>query len=383
MTSNCKDPKKKLLFVMHDLCGGGAERVAITLMNELVRRNYKVTLFLIYHHGDYWDELSPKINVIVAIKEKRSLLLSMPLLLLKLSRIAAGYDLLIASLEGPATVIAQVVGASMKKPVIAWVHTTMMEYAPSRFSKLLTVISRHAYRHVAAVVCVTKAAENSFHTWMGSHCLQITHVIYNPLKIVTYEHAESIHTASVWRLLGVGRLELQKGFDILINAHAQLRSEGVNCQLTICGEGKDRQLLESLVLNLGVRDTVDMPGFRSDIDTVYGLSDIFVLSSHFEGAGMVLLEAMSHKLPVVASDCPGGPRELLCDGKYGVLVPSQDVDALVSGIKSLIYDKKKYIELSKLGIKRAAQFNPEIITQQWEELIPIVVGNYYSKKVTV
>jgi glycosyltransferase involved in cell wall biosynthesis len=132
-------------------------------------------------------------------------------------------------------------------------------------------------------------------------------------------------------ILGIGRLERQKDFGTLIQAFAQVRRQQ-DCRLMILGEGPLRSQLEALAADLGLKEDVALPGFVENPYAYLLRAGLFVLSSLFEGLPTALIEAMALKVPVVASDCPSGPREILDEGRYGPLVPMGDATALAAAM---------------------------------------------------
>ena len=132
-------------------------------------------------------------------------------------------------------------------------------------------------------------------------------------------------------ILGTGRLSKQKAFDVLLKAFAIVRQQRP-CRLMILGEGPLRGELETLAKSLGISDDVSLPGFISNPYATMRQAKVFVLSSAFEGFGNVLVEAMAVGTPVVATDCPSGPRDILDNGRYGPLVAVGDSNALAQAI---------------------------------------------------
>ncbi len=128
-------------------------------------------------------------------------------------------------------------------------------------------------------------------------------------------------------IVGAGRLQHQKDFPTLIHAFAQVRKRRP-CRLVILGEGNGRARLQALIAALGIAADVDLPGFRTNPYPFLARADLFVLSSRWEGSPNVLTEAMALGTPVVATDCPSGPHELLDGGRYGPLVPVGDAQAM-------------------------------------------------------
>jgi glycosyltransferase involved in cell wall biosynthesis len=136
-------------------------------------------------------------------------------------------------------------------------------------------------------------------------------------------------------VIGVGRLARQKDFPTLIRAFARLRRERP-CRLAIFGEGKDRAALEQLVAQLDVEGEVALPGWVANPFACMARSSLFVLSSAWEGSPNVLIQALALGCPVVSTDCPGGSREILADGRYGPIVPVGDVDALAQAMAAVL-----------------------------------------------
>jgi glycosyltransferase involved in cell wall biosynthesis len=132
-------------------------------------------------------------------------------------------------------------------------------------------------------------------------------------------------------VLGAGRLSRIKNFSLLVTAFARARRERP-MRLVILGDGKQRSALLRLAARLGVAGDVSLPGFRTNPYPYMRQADLFVLSSLWEGFGNVLVEALACGTPVVATDCPSGPSQILRNGKYGALVPSNDADALAAAM---------------------------------------------------
>jgi glycosyltransferase involved in cell wall biosynthesis len=143
--------------------------------------------------------------------------------------------------------------------------------------------------------------------------------------------------------------------------------------LTILGEGELRTELESLRNSLGLSERVHLPGVVKNPYEVLLQADIFVMSSRFEGFGNVLIEAMACGVPVISTDCPSGPNEIIRDGVDGILVPNQDVDALAAAMDRLMSDEKERKRLSVGGIEAVERFSLEKIMGMWEKLLAQVV----------
>jgi glycosyltransferase involved in cell wall biosynthesis len=201
-------------------------------------------------------------------------------------------------------------------------------------------------------------------------------VVYNPVDVASIE-AKQRAALPAWAafmtreptVVAAGRLVRQKGFDLLIRAHAALRGRGVAHQLVIVGEGELRPALEALIAELGVQDSVHLPGYVSNPYPLMCHASVFALSSLWEGFGAVIVEAMACGAAVVAFDCPSGPSEILEGGRYGVLVPPDDAEALSEALGRVLSDAELRRELSEHSRRRAQDFAPRVTVPQWEALL--------------
>ena len=171
------------------------------------------------------------------------------------------------------------------------------------------------------------------------------------------------------RLVAVGRLVHQKGFDLLLRAFAAIATEHPEWTLTIWGEGEERGRLEALCAQLGLLEQVQLPGLTERPGQWVEQAEVFVLSSRFESFGNVVTEAMVAGLPVVAFDCPWGPGDIVRDGDDGLLVPPEDVGALAAAMRRLIADPELRRRLGEAGARNVRRFEKAAIVAQWEALI--------------
>jgi glycosyltransferase involved in cell wall biosynthesis len=213
------------------------------------------------------------------------------------------------------------------------------------------------------------------------------HVIPNPVMApsIAPEQVRELPSAlelrqARRRVLAVGRLHAQKGFDLLIRAFAACRAEHPDWDLVILGEGQERANLESLAAELGVSSAVSLPGRVACPVTVMHRSDLFVLSSRYEGFPNVLLEAMAAGLPVIAADCPSGPSHIVRDGVDGLLVPPEDVDALARAMGALMGDPKRREALRARAGEVTERFAVDRIMAGWGQLLRSVVATTQGRE---
>ena len=166
----------------------------------------------------------------------------------------------------------------------------------------------------------------------------------------------------------MGRLHSEKGFDRLLHAFARADGAGQGWRLVILGEGSERAALESLAQQLGIEASVSLVGRVREPASVLRQSDLFVLSSRYEGFPNALLEAMAAGLPVVATDCPSGPRHIIRHGVDGLLVPPDDTDALAGAIRYLLGDDQTRQAFAERATEVIERFGVDQVMAQWEQL---------------
>ena len=367
----------KVLFVMSDLNGGGAERVVLTVSRHLDRQRFKPSLFLLKNEGVYWDEVSADTPVRCGAAGSSRLRYRALGVLNKLVVEAAKNDVVVGTLELLSSYFAYLAGALNRKPVIAWVHTDLNRHLPLYGSASIhRLMIRLVYPRFRKIVFPSHSARDSF-LGLAPITAGKTEVISNPLdsKMVLSKANENLPEWSEKRftkpvVLALGRLIVaHKGFDLLIRAHAELQSRGVDHNLLILGEGPDRQLLERLIKDLGVSESVCLAGFQQNPYPFIKRARALVVPSRFEAFGMVVLEAMVLGVPVICLTSASGVVELLEGNAYGISVSGEDPLALTSAINEIITDSVLYQRYSRVGRERVEFFQPEQIVHQWEDLL--------------
>lgn len=323
---------RRVALFLPSLGGGGAEKVALALAAALRARGHAVDLLLIRRVGELLP-LVPEGTRVVELGGGR-IAGSLPPLVRYVRRERP--DALHAFMW-PVTIVALLARKLARVPtrVVVSDHTTLSHHASSpRERRAMGITQGLFYPWADARIQVSDGAADDMARLSGisRHSIE---VIPNPLsvpgEITTNDAVEALWGARRGpRILSIGSLKESKDHAALIRAFAFLDRPAA--KMMIVGEGVMRPALEKLAADLQVADRVSLPGFALDPWRYYASADLFVLSSRLEGQPLVLVEAMLAGLPVVSTDCPHGPREVLGDGEFGRLVPVGDASALASAM---------------------------------------------------
>ena len=370
MKNDFSENKKISLFIP-SLRGGGAERMMVNLANEFSRRGIATDLVLAQKEGEYFSEVKEGVNI-VDLGSKRILFSLFPLFFyLRKAR----PDVLIASMEHVAiiSILAKFLSFSKTKIIVRVANTLSFSLQGTKWYK--RPIRKYGafvfYRLANQIVTNSEGSAQNLSKTLSIKRERIK-VIHNPA--VTERMFESAKEAMghPWLkdkeepvIISAGRMHKQKDFETLIKAFASRRRKEP-LKLIILGEGEERPKLQALAEELGVLKSINMPGFMENPYAYISRADLFVLPSRWEGLPSALIEAMAFGLPVVSTDCPSGPREILKDGKYGELVPVGDHKAMADAIAKVLRERPDTKEAGEYVKKN---FSAQTIAGQYLELI--------------
>lgn len=280
------------------------------------------------------------------------------------------YDIEIAFMHGWSTKF--ISGSNNKNSKkIAWVHVDLVTW--NRVDGVFKNLEHHknAYSKFNEVLCVSKIVKDGVEKKYG---VKNAKVIYNPInreKILklSNEKIDDIKFTNKFKLVSVGRLSKQKGYDRLLRVFKRLNDEGLDLQLSIIGSGEKYNELNNYIEQNNLKNKVFLLGYRENPYKYVKNSDLFVCSSISEGFSLVIGEAMAIGVPVISVNYPG-PNEVLEFGKYGMLV-NNDENSLCNGIKMLNDNKKLYDTYRTKAIERGRMFSIEGFIEELEEILSI------------
>lgn len=374
---------KKILFVIDSLSEGGAEKVLYDIVKNIDSKKFEIDVFLINNYGIYKEKIEKlgikvegiyeKRNDIIKnifyrklksgyIRLKRYLYCRYPLLIRKLNK--RKYDIEISFLEGYSTVLIANRRNSTKK--ISWIHIDL-----GKHKMINRKLEKKSYLKVDRIVCVSNDSKKSVEN-LYPELKEKIEVIYNPIPkeeiLKKALEKKNIYSNEKINIITVGRLTLQKGYDILLKAHKELLKEGLDYNLYILGEGEERKKLEKYIKENNIEKNTFLLGFKENPYPYIKQANIFISSSRYEGYSLVVAEALCLEKPVIATKCVG-PIELLNNGKYGLLAEVENIDSLKEKMKKLILDEELRIKYSELSRERAKIFDIEKTMKEIERLL--------------
>lgn len=368
--------KKKILFFIHGLGYGGEERIITDLMKFLDESRFQQELYIYLDRKELVSELPSSVRVVPHEKKTKIGVLK---LIWKIGRELDGYrphTVLVTNwYDAFLVIIASWISGCHFYLIMREAHCTrndVSEYGV--FSGMKKSLIRFVHRFPDLFVCVSRGVADDVKRQYGVHENKIR-VIHNWVKLDKIKHLagkppqdnDFLHYPGK-SVAAMGRLVKCKGFDLLIRSFKSVCDE-IDAVLFIIGEGRERESLEHLISELGMKNRVFLPGNKSNPFSFISRADIFVSSSLHEGFGNAILEAMACGMPVISTDCPFGPREIIEHCVNGILIPSKDEAALATAIVDLLNDEEKKRNLSHAAEKRAGEFAQEKLICLHEEIL--------------
>lgn len=249
--------------------------------------------------------------------------------------------------------------------VVSWEHFNYLQNPGVPYRKLTR---RWAAHSADAIVTLTEEDRKLYERYLRLRCPVVS--IPNPMTVVS---PEPVYDLDSHLIISSGRLTYQKGFDMAVDIAARVLPSYPDWHWSILGEGEDRPMLERKIADAGLDGRLTLEGRVNDMDAWYRKAALFVLTSRFEGLPMVLLEAKSHRLPIVSFNCPTGPSDIVKDNVNGTLVPCFEKETMVEAISALIDDRAQRMEMVEHVADDSGRFDRSSILRQWAELLDSLV----------
>lgn len=357
---------KKILFAIHTLQVGGAERVLINLLKNINKEKYDITVLTLVNDGIYIED----VKNIEGIKYKyvfntffknirknteskffgicskmMDIIWKIYILLIKYipkilykRAIKEDYDVEIAFLEGK---VSKFISNSKNKKSkkIAWIHTDINNIAKIDVFRNIKE-EKECYKRFNKIVCVSEEVKNRFSNKTGitdNLYVQINPICSNEIIEKSKEEIKEELNYNGYIVCSVGRLVKEKGYDRLLKVHKKLIDNSIVHTLWIIGEGEERRKLEKYIKENHLEQTVNLVGYTNNPYKYVKQSNIFVCSSRIEGLSSALIEATILEKIIVSTDCPGTKEILGKDGKSAMIVDNHE-ENLYEGLKTVLTD---------------------------------------------
>ena len=362
--------KGSVCFLSLDLRYGGAEKVIATLSNEFARSGREVTIVTFFEHNDFTHALDPRIRLqTLSIKNFKISFFSLSHFIYK-----NRFDNFIANIW-PLTVFSFLIRLISPRTNLIYVeHCILSEQYKDKnflFRVLQNFSIRAFYRFAHHIVSVSSGVQDDLIGY-GAPSNKMS-VIYNPLMPSLANSREPLNPeilnwmkGSPINLIAIGQLKKVKNFlnliksvDILINQNKQ------KLRLVILGDGEERAVMEKAIKSYNLEHSIFLPGWVDDPMPYLRLSDLLILSSDYEGFGLVIVEALSVGVNVVSTNCKTGPSEILKDGEFGFLCKVGNALSLANSVNIALENSLPKEQL----ISRASDFLPDKIIHQYEKIL--------------
>lgn len=358
------------MFIIPSLSLGGAERVAHTLALSFKEYGFEISFITRSKKEDFYilpDSVSrANLADLKSSKTPVGAYLKNEIYIRRLRKeIKSISPDLIISFMNRTNIRTIKAAVTLDIPIIITEHN----YPPANpLGKIWEKLRIKYYPQATKLVSISKGTDSYF-SWMPENKRA---VINNPINhINTPCEVESQNGRKL--IVSAGRLQKVKNYELLIDSFAKIYKKIPEWDLIIYGEGSERENLEKMIFELKLDNRVFLPGLVSPVENYIKKASIFCLSSTSEGFGNVIIEAMSLGIPVISTNCPTGPSEIICNEEIGVLVPTKDTAKMSEAILDLANNEKKRKKLSVAGLERSKDYSLPSITEKWIDLINSII----------
>lgn len=355
----------KILFMIHDLSVGGAEKVLVNLVNNMDRKKFEITVISLFGGGINEQFLKKPIRYKAVFKKtfpgnSRIMKIFSPKTLHKLF-VKDKYDIEVSYLEGPAARIISGCPHSETK-LVSWIHVEQHTKKVASIAFRNYAESKKCYEKFDKTVCVSEFVKKDFSELYPT--LKNIQVLYNTnetdliLKEMQEPVEDNLFNKDEIKIAGVGKIMPVKGFDKLARIHNKLKSEGYPVHCYVLGKGPEQEKIEKYLEENGLKDSFTFLGYKTNPYKYVARCDIFVCASTAEGFSTAVTEALLVGVPVVTTDV-SGMREMLGENnEYGIVTENNE-EALYQGIKKLLDDVDLRMLYKQKAKERGTYFNKE------------------------
>jgi glycosyltransferase involved in cell wall biosynthesis len=373
--------RRKICFVLPSLAGGGAERAAVQILNALDGSAWDRSMYLFKREGPYLDDVSSEVTVYAGTEQSR---LGRWAALRRFMR--ATRPEVVVSFLSYFTVLTAVRAAAVGARVVFNQQTPMTAFLAdgdypwrSRWNRpLFAAATRAGYASADLIVTTSQGVADDLVNAFGVSRASVR-VVHNPVDLVAVgvaaqEPIDPAHEA-VWRhpvIVAAGRLAEAKNYPLLIEALALLRGR-IAARLFILGQGDEERALRVLIAGRGLDEAVVLCGFQKNQWKYIARADVFALSSHYEGFGNVLVEAMACGVPVVATESDG-TREIVTTNHDGLLVDRHEPHAFAAALSLVLADDHLRQRMSQQAKEAASKFALPLVAAAYSRVFEEVLA---------
>lgn len=359
----------RIAFVIPTMTAGGAERVAATLCSRWAGDGHAVSMFTFESPEavpHYSIDSRVEIHALDLLRTSRNFASFLTQNLWRVARLrralrALSPDVVVSFMPEP-NVVALLAGMGQRWPTVV---SERVHPGHLRMAFVPGVMRRLTYPFAAAVVAQTRGIA----AYIDRHFHVSSDVIANPIDLAKFRPGpDPAAVDGRRRILSAGRLDPQKGFDVLIDAFARIAADAPDWDLHIFGEGPMRADLATRIAAHGLNGRVRLAGLTGDLASELRRADLYAHAARFEGFPNAVMEALACGCAVVAADSPGGVGELLQGGKFGLLVPVNDAAALASALRRAIFDDALRSDLRQTAPSAVTGLAIERIAEEWLSL---------------
>jgi glycosyltransferase involved in cell wall biosynthesis len=376
------DRRLRVVCVIADMEAGGAQRVLAQLCNDFARDHDVALVTFAPAAAPPFYRLSDSVRLVQLGRPRSGLSFHRTIrvgdLLLKFRPAMKSLkpDVVISFID-LTNIFVLLAAAGLGAPIIVSERIDPAQYA-HRLPVLARRLRRPAYSRAARIVVQTARAAAFFRDWPASKLV----IIPNPVRPAAAVARPDIPSADGrFRIVAVGRLDHQKGYDLLIESFARLAARFPQWDVAIFGEGAERKALETRIRTLGLSDRVRLMGIIQDIENELARSHVMALSSRYEGFPNALTEAMAAGLPAVAFESVSGVEDLIVPNTNGLIASWRDtqsaaIQAFGEALSQLMASASLRIQLGAAARRRVEAIEPAAVLGQWKDLIAAVVQEY-------